>query len=292
MSELIRFGLSESKINLISVAGIGVVGEGAVKYMQENGLTGIDYYLFSSNQTSVEIDHTMNILKSKMFYHRLVFIVGSAVEVSETKIFYSLGTLINEFGSLNIGVLAISVAFDKNEKSKQIESINYLKKCFRQIYLISTEHILCSAAIPSLEDRNQQLYQQIMLAIKTIKDVLSYNNVVRIDFADINSLSDCGDFGIVTSAIAAGERRCMVAFDLAINTYLNFEVLKNTRKYLIYIAYGTDEVKIKELVDLLDYFDGKINNTADLLWSSGFDSDLGKNVCVTIFSAGLEMENI
>lgn len=295
MSELIRFGLSESKINLISVAGIGVVGEGAVKYMQENGLTGIDYYLFGSNQTSVEIAQTMDNMKRRMFYHRLVFLIGGADELSESQLYQRVGNFTMQFNIVIFGLLTIPLTFGKNENREQtFESIGLLKNSVTKILLFSIEHLLCSPGEASLAEPLQKTYNQLMLTVKTFKYIYLGHNLVSIDLADLSSLSHKGGYGIVTSAVASGENKCLIALDMALFAFPKMEIISKAKKILLYIAYGAGpaEVTIKELVDLMDYFDNKINDSADLIWSTGYDSDLDDKVRVTIVAAGLEVVNI
>ncbi len=45
MNEIVKFRYPDSSVNLISVAGIGAIGAGAVNSMREYGLTGVDYFL-------------------------------------------------------------------------------------------------------------------------------------------------------------------------------------------------------------------------------------------------------
>jgi len=43
----------------------------------------------------------------------------------------------------------------------------------------------------------------------------------------------------------------------------------------------------------MDYFVNKINDSADLIWSTGLDTELlGDNVRVTIVAAGLEVVDV
>jgi cell division protein FtsZ len=295
MSELINFGLPESEINLITVAGIGAVGEGAVNYMKENGLTGVDYFVLNSNQTSMEIEQTMENMKNKWF-NRLVFIIGSANEVSERELFQMIGNLVMQFDCVSFGLLTIPFLFGKNENSVQtIKNIGVLQKSVTKMLLFSIEHLLCSSGEPLLAEPDQKMYQQLMLTVKTFKSVYLGHNIVSIDLADLSSLSHYGGYGFVTSAVASGVNKCLIALDLALSAFPKTEIISKTKKFLLYIAYGSgnDELTIKELVDLMDYLSNKIDDSTDLIWSTGPDSELlDNNVRVTIVAAGLEFENL
>jgi len=134
-----------------------------------------------------------------------------------------------------------------------------------------------------------------MLTVNTFKSVYLGHNVVSIDLADLSSLSHYGGYGFVTSAVASGENKCLIALDLALFTFPKTEIISKAKKFLLYIAYGSgpDELTIKELVDLMDYFNNKIDDSTDLVWSTGPDSELlGNNVRVTIVAAGLEVANV
>jgi cell division protein FtsZ len=295
MSELINFGLPESEIYLITVAGIGAVGEGAVNYMQENGLTCVDFFVLNSNQTSMEIEQTMENMKNK-WYNRLVFIIGDANELSEISLFKMIGNFVMQFDCVSFGLLTIPLSSGKNENSgKTFENIDELQKSVTKMLLISIEHLLCSSGEASLAEPNQKAYHQLMLTVKTFKSVYLGHNVVSIDLADLSSLSHYGGYGCVTSAIASGVNKCLIALDLALFAFPKTEIISKAKKFLLYIAYGSgpDEVTIKELVDLMDYFNNKIDDSTDLVWSTGPDSELlGDNVRVTVVAAGLEIENL
>jgi len=113
--DLFEFGYPDSSANFISVVGIGAFGEGAVNYMEKCGLTGVDYYLFHSNQTSVEIAQTMDNMKRRMFYHRLVFLIGGADELSESQLYQRVGNFTMQFSSVIFGLLTIPLSFGKNK---------------------------------------------------------------------------------------------------------------------------------------------------------------------------------
>ncbi len=294
--DLFEFGYPDSSANFISVIGIGAVGEGAVNYMKKNGLTGVDYYLFSSNQTSMKIEHTMNILKSKMFYHRLVFMIGGAHELSESQLYQRVGNFTMQFNSVIFGLLTIPLSFGKNENRKQtFENIGLLKNSVTKILLFSIEHLLCSPVEASLAEPLQKTYNQLMLTVKTIKSIYLGHNDVSIDLADLSSLSHYGGYGFVTSAVASGENKCLVALDMALYAFPKMEIIAKAKRILLYIAYGSgpDEVTIKEVVDLMDYFNNKIDDSTDLICSTGLDTELlGDNIRVTIVAAGLEVANV
>ena len=292
MNDLVKFGLP-ADINLISVIGIGSFGTGAVNYMKDNELTGIDYFVLNSNQSSTEIEQTLDKMKNRLFYHRLVFIIGGANEVSESELFQMIGALVKDFDNISFGILTIPLLFGKDENRNQtFKNIGMLKKSVSQVLLISVEHLLCSPGEASLAEPVQKTLHQIMLTVKTFTDVWSCRSSISIDLNDILSLSFKGGYGIVMSAIASGEKRCLVAFELAHSVFTNMEIVNKAQKFLLYIAYGTKEVTIIELVDLMEYFGCKINDSADMIWSSGFDSELGEgeDVRVTIIATGLELD--
>jgi cell division protein FtsZ len=295
MSELIKFGLPEPGINLISVAGIGVVGAGTINYMKENGLTGVDYVVLNSNQTSMEIEQTMENMKNK-WYNRLVFIVGGANEVSESGLFRMFGNLVMQFDSAIFGLLTVPLSFSNNVNCGQIiENIGVLQKSVTKMLLISIEHLLCSSGEASSTEPDQKTYHQLMLTVKTFKAIYLGPNVVSIDLADLSSLSHYGGYGFVTSAVASGKKKCLIALDMALYAFPKSEVIFKAKKFLLYIAFGSgpDGVTINELVDLMDYFNNKIDDSTDLIWSTGLDSELlGDNVRITIVAAGLEVVTI
>jgi cell division protein FtsZ len=295
MSELINFGLPEPKINLITVAGIGAVGTGAVNYMKDNGLTGVDFFVLNSNQTSMEIEQTMENMKNK-WYNRLVFIIGDANDVSESSLFQMFGNLVMQLDCVCFGLLTIPFSLGKNVNSVQnFENIGLLQKSVTKMLLFSIEHLLCSSGEASLAEPDQKTFHQLMLTIKTFKSIYLGHNVVSIDLADLNSLSHYGGYGFVTSAVASGENKCLIAFDLARFSFPAPEIIYKAKKLLLYISYGSgpDELTIKELVDLMDYLSNKIDDSTDLIWSTGPDSELlGDYVRVTIVAAGLEINSI
>jgi cell division protein FtsZ len=294
--DLEKFDFSGTDNNLISVVGLGAVGAGAVNYMKECGLTGVEYYLFNINQTSFEIMQTLENMKNRLYFHRLVFIVGDANEVLESGLFQKIGSLVNDFDSVSFGVLTIPLSFDKMvNRSQIIENFGVLQKSVTKMLLISIEHLLCSSGEVSLAEADQKTYHQIMLTVKTFKSIYLGHNVVSIDLADLSSLSHNGGFGIVTSAVASGENKCLVALDMALYAFPKMEIIGKAKKFLLYIAYSFEPygVTIKEVVDLMDYFNNKIDDSTDLIWSTGPDSELlDDNVRVTIIAAGLDVSAI
>jgi cell division protein FtsZ len=294
MSELINFGLPDSEINLITVAGIGAEGLGAINYMKENGLTGVDYFELNSNQTSMVIEQTMENMKNKWF-NRLVFIIGGANEVSERELFQMIGNLVMQLDCVSFGLLIIPLSIGKNENSdKTFDNICLLQKSVMKMLLFSSEHLLCSSGEASMAEPDQKTFHQLMLTVKTFKSVYLGHNVVSIDLADLSSLSHYGGYGFVTSAVASGENKCLIALDLALFSFPAPEIIYKAKKLLLYIAYSSvpDELTIKELVDLIDYLSNKIDDSTDLIWSTGYDSDLSDNIRITIVAAGLEINSI
>ena len=164
-----------------------------------------------------------------------------------------------------------------------------------KILLFSIEHLLCSSGEASLTEPDQKTFHQLMLTIKTFKSVYLGHNVVSIDLADLYSLSHYGGYGFVTSAVASGENKSLIALDLALFSFPASEIIYKAKKLFLYISYGfgPDELTIKELVDLMDYLSNKIDDSKDLIWSTGPDSELlGDNVRVTVVAAGLEISNV
>jgi len=212
------------------------------------------------------------------------------------ELFKMIGNLVMQFNCVSFGLLTIPLSIGKNENSdKTFDNICVLQKSVTKMLLFSSEHLLCSSGEASLAEPDQKTFHQLMLTVKTFKSVYLGHNVVSIDLADLSSLSHYGGYGFVTSAVASGENKCLIALDLALFAFPKTEIISKAKKFLLYIAYGSgpDEVTIKELVDLMDYFNNKIDDSTDLVWSTGPDSELlGDNVRVTVVAAGLEIAKV
>ena len=69
------------------------------------------------------------------------------------------------------------------------------------------------------------------------------------------------------------------------------EIMSKAKDFLLYIDYGTNELTIGEVNDLLNCFTNKLNSQG-FLWSTGFDPDMGENLRITIFATGLELDSV
>jgi cell division protein FtsZ len=91
------------------------------------------------------------------------------------------------------------------------------------------------------------------------------------------------------SATAEGENRAITAIEKALSSpLLDDNNIKGADNILLYMASGTEELSLDEVMEITDYIQSEAGQTAEILWGNGIDERLGKQISVTVVATGFE----
>ena len=101
-------------------------------------------------------------------------------------------------------------------------------------------------------------------------------------------MTDSG-VAIMGSSLASGENRAIKAAQEALESpLLNDNNIEGANYILLNITSGNNEVMMDEISQITDYIQDEAGLSADIIWGTGRDEDLGDNISITLIATGFE----
>ena len=126
-------------------------------------------------------------------------------------------------------------------------------------------------------------------AAKGIAEVITRENTVNVDFADVQTVMTNSGVALMGSGRASGEDRAMAVANMALESpLLNHNDIAGAKNILINITSGEEEITLEETYMITEYIQERAGNNADIIWGAGKDDSLGSDIEVTIIATGFD----
>lgn len=315
----LNFDLPKERSSIIKVIGVGGGGSNAVNHMYNFGIRGVDFVVCNTDEQALlaspvpikiqlgadltegrgagsipevgknaAIENLEDVRTVLAQNTKMVFITAGMGGGTGTGAAPIIAQAAREMGVLTVGIVTMPFAFEGRKRREQAEKgLDDLRKQVDTLLVISNEklreihgNLTMSAAFGKADD-------VLSIAAKSIAEIITVSGHVNVDFADVRTVMTDGGNAIMGSAVAHGDGRSLRAVEAAMSSpLLNDNCIQGARYVLLYISYGNQELGMDEMSEITDYVQDEAGQTADIIWGSGYDENLGDGICVTVIATG------
>lgn len=320
----LNFDLPKERSSIIKVIGVGGGGSNAVNHMYNFGIRGVDFVVCNTDEQALlaspvpikiqlgadltegrgagsipevgknaaieNLDDVRTVLAQNT---KMVFITAGMGGGTGTGAAPIIAQAAREMGILTVGIVTMPFAFEGRKRREQAEKgLDDMRKQVDTLLVISNEklreihgNLTMSAAFGKADD-------VLSIAAKSIAEIITVSGHVNVDFADVRTVMTDGGNAIMGSAVAHGDGRSLRAVEAAMSSpLLNDNCIQGARYVLLYISYGNQELGMDEMSEITDFVQDEAGQTADIIWGSGYDENLGDGICVTVIATGFNSAN-
>jgi cell division protein FtsZ len=302
----------------IRVIGIGGAGGNAVNNMIRSGLTGVEFICantdiqaLNSSEASVKIqlgerltrglgaganptvgeaaaEESVDEIRERLQGADMVFITAGMGGGTGGGGAGVVAKIAKEVGALTVGVVTKPFLFEgKRRASNADHGMDALKREVDTLITIPNQRLLSvagrnSTLLDTFRKADDVLYQ----AVKGISDLILYEGLVNVDFADVKAVMSEMGMAMMGSGEGSGENRALEAAERAISSPLLEDVsIHGARGILINVTAGED-VTLQEINEAAELIHSEAHDDANIIWGMVIDPTLSDLVRVTVIATG------
>ena len=308
---------------IIKVIGVGGGGSNAVNHMFRKGIKDVEFVVCNTDRQALMLSPVENKIQlgaelldglgggmdwavgeaaarqSIEFLQqimrpptKMVFITAGMGGGTGTGAAPVIAQVAREAGMLTVGVVTAPYSSEgKLKKAQAIDGINKLKEyCDTVLVILNDELVKLYGKLPILR-AYEHADNVLTNAVKSIAEIITVHGSVNSDFKDVERVLQKAGTSVMSSAIAEGENRALLAIEEALNSpLLNNRDIAGAKKILITLASSEKE----EFQATLDEQNAITNRIEDLIGDEAdmckvgviFDDSLGEKLQVTVIAAG------
>jgi len=314
-----KFEAPKNQSSIIKVLGVGGGGSNAVTYMHKQGIRGVDFILANTDSQALEmsevpvkiqlganltegmgagsipevgrqaaIESADEIRKLLEVNTKMVFITAGMGGGTGTGAAPVIASIARELGILTVGIVTIPFLFEGRKRKQQADQgIAEMRKYVDTLLIICNDKLRELHGDLKLSEAFGKADDILTIAAKGIAEIITITGSVNVDFNDVNTVMKNSGAAIMGTGIAEGEDRAHKAVEKALNSpLLNESNINGAKNVLLYLSSGYQEISMDEITEITDYIQAEAGSTAEVIWGSGIDENLGNNICVTIIATG------
>ncbi len=326
MSEdLMNFEIPQSESSIIKVIGVGGGGSNAVNYMYGLGIKDVNFVVCNTDaqalvnspvpvkiqlgesltqgrgagnrpekgrESAVEtLNEVEDVLKQNT---KMVFITAGMGGGTGTGAAPIIAKKAKELGILTVGIVTIPFRFEGKLRINQaLDGIAEMEKNVDSLLIINNERLREMFGDLKLSNAFSKADDVLATAAKGIAEIITVHGYINVDFADVETVMKDSGVAIMGSAYADGDNRAIDAIQASLESpLLNNNEIRGARNILLNITSGVDEITMDEVGEITDYVQDVVGDGASIIWGTGSDESLGKQVCVTIIATGFVSEQL
>ncbi len=323
--DVLSFGFQYTLPNIIKVIGVGGAGCNSVSYLSQLGIQDVDFVVSNTDiqslglspipikiqlgasltggrgagsspdmgeQSAIEsIDSVRKVLDD---FTRMVFIIAGMGGGTGTGAAPIIASLAKEMGILTIAVVTIPSPVEGEKRFKQaLAGVEKLKDSVDSMLVIRNEKLQQEYGDLPASQAFAKADDVIATAVKSVAETITLHGAINIDFADIQTVMRQSGRFLVGIGLAEGEERASTALKRAIEyPLLGEKNLEGVRKMLVKITSGSEEIRMGEIGEILDFLQKSAAMSADIIWGTSIDLNLGNQICITILATGIKENNV
>ena len=309
VDKIIDFEIPKLSPSIIMVTGVGGGGSNAVNHMFEMEIADVSFMVCNTDpqalrnspvpvkvrlgqnglgagnnpekgrQAALEsLDEIVEIYKREGT--KMVFITAGMGGGTGTGAAPVIAKAARELGILTVAIVTIPFKTEGPKRMKQAyQGIDELRECVDSLLLINNENIQEIFGKLTLTEAFHKADDILATAAKGIAEVITRENTVNVDFADVQTVMTNSGVALMGSGRASGEDRAMAVANMALESpLLNHNDIAGAKNILINITSGEEEITLEETYMITEYIQERAGNNADIIWGAGKDDSLGKSV--------------
>ncbi|MDL2230764.1 cell division protein FtsZ, partial [Alistipes sp. OttesenSCG-928-L06] len=326
MTDIIDFMLPQATPSIIMVAGVGGGGSNAVNHMFRLGITDVSFMVCNTDKQALDRSQIpIKVILGQSLTHglgagnqpevgkaaaeesyeeiveifkrhstRMVFVTAGMGGGTGTGAAPVIAKAAKDQGILTIAIVTLPFKTEGRKRFHQaLEGIGEIRNYVDSLLVINNENILEMHGQLGLSEAFGRADDILATAAKGIAEIITGNNYINVDFADVQTVMSNSGIALMGSARAGGENRADDAVCGALaSPLLNHQDISGAKNILLNITYGDKEVTMEETYRISEYVQDRTGFVSDLIWGAGKDESLGEDIKVTIIATGYDNSSI
>ena len=318
---MMQFDLQNEENSIIKVFGVGGGGTNAVNHMYKQGIKGVDFYVCNTDEQSLEtspipnkIQLGLNLTGGRGAGSIAEVGMNAAIEnLDEIKEVLGKGTKMlfitagmgggtgtgaapiiakaaKELGILTVGIVTYPFMFEGRKRSSQANNgLEELRESVDTCVIICNDKLREIYGNLSLSDAFAKADDILSTAAKGIAEIITRTGYINVDFEDVRTVMTDSGVAIMGSGEASGENRAKVAAEAALSSpLLNDNDIEGANFILLNISSGSNEIMMDEITEITDYIQDEAGSSAEIIWGTGTDEELGDSISITLIATGFQ----
>jgi len=304
----------------IAVIGVGGGGGNAVNNMIAKNLEGVDFIVANTDsqalanskasrkiQLGLKItqglgagarpevgklaaEEAQNEIEKELDGLNMVFITAGMGGGTGSGAAPVVAKVAKEKGILTVGVVTKPFSFEgKKRMSIAEDALSKFTEEVDSLIIIPNQNLFRVA------DKNTTFADAFIMVdnvlysgVRSITDLMMMPGLINLDFADIKSIMEDKGKAIMGTGEAEGEGRARIAAEQALsNPLLDDCSMKGAKGVLINVT-GGDDMTLLEVDEAANIIKDEVDEDANIIFGSSFDSDLKGKIRVSIVVTGIE----
>jgi cell division protein FtsZ len=318
---MMQFDLEKEEKSIIKVFGVGGGGSNAVNHMYKQGIKGVDFFICNTDEQSLEmspvpnkiqlglnltagrgagslaevgknaalenIDEIREILEKDT---KMLFITAGMGGGTGTGAAPIIARIAKELGILTVAIVTYPFGFEGRKRSNQADGgLEELRDAVDTCVIICNDKLREIYGNLSLSDAFSKADDILTEASKGIAEIITRTGYINVDFEDVRTVMTNSGVAIMGSSLASGENRAIKAAQEALESpLLNDNNIEGANYILLNITSGNSEVMMDEISQITDYIQDEAGLSADIIWGTGIDEELGDSISITLIATGFE----
>ena len=315
---------SKPSQNVIKIFGVGDAGGNIIKWMIASGLEGVEFYAVNTDlealrtcdgatQVQIGIETTQGFgtdanpeigrraaeedlesLNTAVADASLVFVTAGMGGGTGTGAAPLIAALAQEHGALTIGVVTRPFDFEGQRRAEQAEYGRYeLQENTDAVIVVPNQRLLDTVDVePSPSEAFRMSDETVLLAIKSVADIIVESGHINVDFADVASIMQNAGTVLMGTGRASGENRARTAAENAVASPLLDGRKMNDAPGLIFNVSAPSDFTMNELSEAMDVIKDTAPESQIILGLVYRDDDPDEDrVDATILATGIETQS-
>jgi cell division protein FtsZ len=195
-----------------------------------------------------------------------------------------------ELGALTVAVVTRPFGFEGRRRRKQAdEGIENLRQVVDTLITIPNQRLISMATERTTMREAFQMADQVLYqACKGVSDLINFQGVVNVDFADVRTIMSNKGMALMGVGYGQGEHKTVDAAQKAISSPLLDDVsIAGATSVLINIT-ANSELTLFEAYEASNMIQEEAHEDANVIWGWVVDETLKDEVRVTVIATGFD----
>lgn len=316
-----NIGLNGMDVNVckIMVAGVGGAGNNAVNRMIEAGVSSAEFIAINTDKQALILseaseenkiaigekltkglgagsnpeigmqaaEESKEKIKNRLQGVDLLFIAAGMGGGTGTGAAPVVAKIARECGCVTVAVVTKPFMFEGKRRDENARrGIAELSKVVDTIVIIPNDKLL--ETLPpdtSMIEALKYADENLRMGICGIADLISTPSLINLDFADVSTIMRNQGLAHMGIGIASGENRIIEAVRQAVSSPLLETTIEGARGVILNVS-GGKSLGIGEVNDAAKLVQSIIDDSANIIFGTTFDENLGENVKITVIATG------
>ena len=193
-------------------------------------------------------------------------------------------------GVLTVGVVTKPFLFEGTRRMRAAEAgIEELQRHVDTLIVIPNQNLfLVAKAETTFKEAFQLADEVLQQGVRSITDLMVMPGLINLDFADVKSVMEEMGKAMMGTGEGEGPNRALEAAERAIANPLLDGVSMAGAKGVIISIIGGEDMKLLEVDEAANHIRELVDEDANIIWGSAFNSELEGRIRVSVVATGIE----